>query len=246
LTEAAEPVLSLTVLGADGSFPGPGGACSGYLIECGDAVVWLDAGSGSLANLQRHVALSQIDAVVLSHGHPDHWSDIEGFYVACRYFYGLSGIPVYAPRGLAALTTGVGDDGVLVWHDIVEGPETAIGPIHLAFSRTDHPVETYAVRIEAGGRRAGYSADTGPGWALRTLGPLDLALVEASFLSDKEGIVQHLSARQAGVMARQANAERLVITHIGPTIDRQAARAEAEAAFGAPVEVATIDDRFVI
>jgi ribonuclease BN (tRNA processing enzyme) len=72
-----------------------------------------------------------------------------------------------------------------------------------------------------------------------------LALVEASFLSDKEGIVQHLSARQAGATARAAHAGRLVITHLGPTIDRAAARAEAEAEFGGPVEVATIDARFV-
>jgi ribonuclease BN (tRNA processing enzyme) len=240
-----EVALSLTVLGADGSFPGPGGACSGYLVECDGTKVWLDAGSGSLANLQRHVALADVDAVVLSHGHPDHWTDIEGFYVACRYFYDLSGIPVYAPAGLAGLTTGIPADGVLVWHDIAEGHDETIGPLHLAFSRTDHMVETYAVRIESPQRVLGYSADTGPGWALDALGLLDLALVEASFLSDKEGTVQHLSARQAGAMARAAGAGRLVITHIGPTIDRGAARSEAEAAFGAPIELATIDARFV-
>jgi ribonuclease BN (tRNA processing enzyme) len=237
--------LSLTVLGADGSFPGPGGACSGYLVECAGTRVWLDAGSGSLANLQRHVALGDIDAVVISHGHPDHWTDLEGFYVACRYFYELSGIPVYAPAGLAGMTTGIHDDGVFVWHDLTEGHEATIGPLRLVFSRTDHMIETYAVRIESGTRALGYSADTGPGWALDALGSLDLALVEASFLSDKEGTVQHLSARQAGAMARAAKADRLVITHIGPAIDRVAAEAEAEAAFGAPVEVAAIDARFV-
>jgi ribonuclease BN (tRNA processing enzyme) len=198
-----------------------------------------------MANLQRHVALADVDAVVLSHGHPDHWNDIEGFYVACRYFYDLSGIPVYAPAGLASLTTGVGDDGVFVWHDITEGHDVAIGPMRLAFSRTDHPVETYAVRIDAGDHSLGYSADTGPGWALSSLGRLDLALVEASFLSDREGTVQHLSGRQAGATASAAAAGRLVITHIGPTVDRAAAQAEASRAFGAPVEVAVVDARFV-
>jgi len=242
VTDAA---LSLTVLGADGSFPGPGGACSGYLVECAGTTVWLDAGSGSLANLQRHTQLAEVDAVVLSHGHPDHWSDLEGFYVACRYFYELSGIPVYAPKGLAGLTTGVRDDGAFVWHDIEEGRSESIGALRLAFSRTDHMIETYAVRFEGAGRVLGYSADTGARWELSALGQLDLALVEASFLSDKEDTVQHLSARQAGATARAANAPRLVITHIGPTIDKAAARAEAEAAFGGPVEVATVDTRYV-
>ena len=160
MTDAA---LSLTVLGADGSFPGPGGACSGYLVECAGTTVWLDAGSGSMANLQRHVELAAVDAVVLSHGHPDHWSDLEGFYVACRYFYDLSGIPVYAPAGLMGLTTGVRDDGAFVWHDMEEERSEAIGSLRLAFSRTDHMIETYAVRIEGAGRVLGYSADTGSG-----------------------------------------------------------------------------------
>jgi ribonuclease BN (tRNA processing enzyme) len=239
----------VTVLGSDGSYPGPGGACSGYLVTAGpvrhpSTSVWLDAGSGTLANLQRHVGLTDLDAVVLTHAHADHWTDLEGYYVACKWFLGHAGVAVYAPRGLQGMTIGIADDGTLVWHDIAAGDLVAIGDLRLAFSRTDHPVETLAVRIDAGGRSIGYSADTGPAWAMSALGPVDLAVVEASFLSDKEGTVQHLSARQAGATARDAGAGRLVITHIGPTIDRAAARAEASASFGAPVEVAVAGARY--
>jgi ribonuclease BN (tRNA processing enzyme) len=77
---------------------------------------------------------------------------------------------------------------------------------------------------------------------MESLGPgIDLALCEATFLQDREGSVQHFSARQAGRTARAAGARRLVITHIWPTLDRAASQAEAEAAFGAPVEVAAVD-----
>jgi ribonuclease BN (tRNA processing enzyme) len=77
---------------------------------------------------------------------------------------------------------------------------------------------------------------------MESLGPgIDLALCEATFLQDREGSVQHFSARQAGTTARAAGARRLVITHLWPTLDRAASQAEAEAAFGAPVEVAAID-----
>jgi len=74
--------MKLTVLGCSGSYPGPGGAASGYLVEADGTRIWLDAGSGTLANLQRHIGLDAVDAVVLSHEHPDHWADIEGFHIA--------------------------------------------------------------------------------------------------------------------------------------------------------------------
>lgn len=237
--------LALTILGSDGSYPGPGGACSGYLLNGGEGCrLWMDAGAGTLANLQRHQPITDVDAVVLSHAHPDHWTDVEGFYVACRYAFGRSGVPVYAPAGLHPLAR-VEDDGTLVWHEIADGSRLMIGGIRLSFHRTDHPVETLAVRADADGTSIGYSADTGPGWSFAELGPVDLALVEASFLSDKEGTVQHLSGRQAGATAREASAGRLVVTHVSPTIDRAAVQAEAAASFGRPVDVAVPGVRFL-
>jgi ribonuclease BN (tRNA processing enzyme) len=108
-------------------------------------------------------------------------------------------------------------------------------------------VTTLASRVEGAGRNLGYSADSGPAWGLAALGPgLNLALCEATFLSDKEGSVQHLSARQAGASARAAGADRLVITHLAPRLDREAARAEAAAAFGRDVTVAATGDQFEV
>ena len=238
--------LSLIVLGCDGSYPGPGGACSGYLVRGGDVKVWLDAGSGTLANLQKHLDVTDVDAVVLSHAHPDHWTDIEGFYVACRYFYGRKGVPVWAPAEIPPLARGVHDDGTFVWHSIAGGQHVSIGGLEWHFHRTDHPVETLAMRVDDGRRAFGYSADTGPAWSLSDLGAIDLALVEASLLSSHEGTVQHLSARQAGIAARDAGADRLVITHIGPTIDHADSQAEASLAYGAPVELAAPGARYLI
>lgn len=242
--------LALTVLGCDGSYPGPGGAGSGYLVTCEGTSVWLDAGPGTLANLQCHVDLADLDAVVLTHEHPDHWSDVEHLVVACRWFLRRTGVPVHAPASLIELARdrlgpAAGPVPVLDWHPTEPGRALEIGPLRLSFSRTDHPVPTHAVRVEAGGRALGYSADSGPAWGLSALGPgLDVALCEATYLSDREGTVQHLSARQAGATAREAGVGRLVITHLAPGIDRSAAEAEAEAAFGGPVEVAVIGARY--
>jgi ribonuclease BN (tRNA processing enzyme) len=239
--------LTLTVLGCDGSFPGPGGACSGYLLTCEGSQVWLDCGSGTLANLQRHTTMEAVDAVVISHQHPDHWTDLEHFGVACRWELGRTGVPVFAPPGLPELTRIGNAADVFDWHLIGPGDRVTIGALRLSFSQTDHPVTTLAARVDGAGRSLGYSADTGPGWELASLGPgLDVALCEATFLSDKEGSVQHLSARQAGRTARAAGAERLIITHISPRVDRDAAGAEAAASYGGEVRVATVGDEFEV
>jgi ribonuclease BN (tRNA processing enzyme) len=240
--------LTLTVLGSSGSYPGPGQACSGYLVRSGGTTVWLDAGTGTLANLQYHVTLADVDAIVLSHQHPDHWSDMDHFYVACKYVIERQDVPVYAPAGLKTLLrTGTPTEPVFRWHDIGDGDTVEIGPMRWSFSRTDHPPETLAARVDAGARSFGYSADSGPAWSLEALGPgLHLALCEATYLNDREGSAPHMSARQAGATARAAGAERLLLTHLWPTIDHAAARRESEVAFGRPVELATINQTYVI
>jgi ribonuclease BN (tRNA processing enzyme) len=229
--------LTLTVLGASGSYAGPGQACSGYLLTAGPTRVWLDAGSGTLANLQRHIALADLDAIVLSHEHPDHWTDVQGFAVASHYVLQLPPIPVFAPKGLRGHLLAPAD--ALVWHEVADGAGVEIGALRLTFRRTDHGPETLAVRVDGAGRSLGYSADTGPGWSLTALGPgLNLALCEATYLEELPDGARHMTARQAGEMGREAGADALVITHLQPTVDPAAARAAAAAAFGAPVEAA--------
>ncbi|MFN2608663.1 MAG: MBL fold metallo-hydrolase [Acidimicrobiales bacterium] len=236
--------LSLTVLGACGTYAAPGGACSGYLVSDGPTTLWLDAGPGTLANLQRHVAFHQVDAVVLSHEHPDHWADLEGFVNVCRFVSPREGVAVYAPAGLRDHTYGDAEPP-LAWHDVADGHRIVVGTLTLSFSRTDHGPETLAVRVDGGGRSLGYSADTGPGWSFEALGPgLDLALCEATLPADREGDLRHLTAAQAGRTAHAAGAGRLLLTHLWATLDPERARLEAAAAFGPAVGVATTNERY--
>ena len=237
--------LNLTVLGCSGSYPGRGSACSGYLVDDGTTRIWLDAGSGTLANLQHHVALDQVDAMVLSHEHPDHWSDLEGWNIVLRHFLDRTAFPVYAPSGLKNQT--YDDMPNVAWKDVADGDRVSVGTLELSFSRTDHGPETLGVRVDAGGRSLGYSADTGPAWSLEALGEgLDLALCEATVPADMEGEMQHLSAGQAGASARAAGAARLVLTHLWPTLDPGRAQEDGAAAFGAPVEIATVGARYEV
>ncbi|MBV9661937.1 MAG: MBL fold metallo-hydrolase [Acidimicrobiales bacterium] len=240
--------LTLTVLGCDGSYPGPGGASSGYLVQYQGASVWLDAGSGTFANLQRYVAIEDLDAVVITHEHVDHWSDLEHLAVAARYVVVRDDVPLYCEPDLVSAMRTASAATVLAWSRIGPGSKLDIGGMTFTFSRTDHPVNTLAVRVDAGGRSLGYSADSGPEWGLAQLGPgLDLALCEATFLSEREDALGfHMSAKQAGATARAAGVAKLVITHLWPRTDRRAAEEEAAASFGGPVHVASIGDRFEV
>ena len=232
--------LTVTVLGCSGSFAAAGGACSGYLVDDGTTRVWVDAGSGTLANLQRHVGLDDVDGLVLSHEHPDHWTDLEGWHNVLRFVLDKRGFPVYAPAGVRRHVYEDMEPWV-AWHDVSDGDRVSVGDLELTFSRTDHGPETLAVRVDARGASLGYTADTGPAWSVEALGPgLDRVLCEATVPSYMEGRLQHLSARQAGESARAAKAAHVTLTHLWPTLDVERARAEGSDAFGAEVDVAAI------
>ncbi len=240
--------LSVTILGSSGTYAGAGGACSGYLIQSDTTNLWLDCGPGSFANLQRHIALTDLHGIVCSHSHPDHWIELPVAANAFRYGVGLprAGIPLLwteATDQLFGVVSGHPPEPTFASHIVHETSRVTIGDVDVSFSRTDHPVETLAVRADSGGRSIVYTADTGNEWALSSLGPdIDLALVEATLDAPKSGI-QHLTAAQAGSQAREAGVASLVLTHLAPGSDPEARRTEAATVFDGPIAVAEIDDR---
>jgi ribonuclease BN (tRNA processing enzyme) len=243
-------LLTLTVLGCDGSHASAGGAASGYLVRewASGTTIWLDAGPGTFANLQRFCDPRSVDAIVLSHVHGDHWTDIDGFLTAGRW----TAKPPWGPvRVLAApgIAEGMIQDpaGVLEFEAITGSTMAKVGSLVLSFSRTDHGPVTFAVRVEGAGRVLGYSADSGPAWSLKELGPgIDLALCEATYTREYEGTAGHMSGRQAGLTARDAGARRLVITHRSATVTAAAVAEEARATFGAPIDQAAIGRGYTV
>ncbi len=234
--------MELTVLGCSGSYGAPmGGACSGYLLRAGEAVIWMDCGNGSFANLQQHVHPEDLTAVVITHAHPDHCVDIYGLHVLYKYGLERNCLPVYAPEGVErTLEALVGEwTDTFDWKLVGEGDRAVIGDVDLCFSRTDHPLPTVGVDIAQGGKRLVYTADTGPGWSVEVFPPgADLVLSEATYQHDNIPARIHLSARQAGEMARAAKARRLMLTHLWPTLDPVASVEEGSEAFGHAVTLA--------
>ena len=240
--------MELTVLGCSGSFGAPaGGACSGYLVRTAGATLWLDCGNGTLANLQRHTAVDDLTALVITHWHPDHCADIYGLHVLLMYGLERRGFPVYAPEGLEGrLGTLVDGDwhGVFAWSAVGDGDSLTVADCGLRFARTAHPPPTMAVEIDGDGRRLIYTADTGPDWSVEAFSPgADLVLSEATFQEPERGTGIHLTARQAGEGARAAGARRLMLTHLWPGLDPTASVVEGSEAFGREVLLAAPHQR---
>jgi ribonuclease BN (tRNA processing enzyme) len=238
--------LTLTVLGCSGTYAGPGNACSGYLLRTGSTKVLLDLGPGTLANAQRHIDLVDVDAIVLTHEHPDHWTDLAIGRNAFRYVFDRAGLPVYATAGTIHLASPFCDDETFAWTTLTEATEASIGDLRLRFRRTDHPVETMAVWADSGDASILYSADTGPDWSARAFdGRPDLALLEATF-DHQQTQHLHMTGAEAGAHAAAVGAGRLVLTHLLPGVDPEGQRRAAEATFGKPVEVAELHATYTV
>lgn len=241
--------MRLTVIGCSGSFPGPTGPASCYLLEAGGHRVLLDLGNGALGVLATYLDIYAVDAVLLSHLHADHCFDLASYYVARRYHPGggRPRIPVYGPPGVATRMAGAygverpeGMTQEFDFHEWSGGVTHAVGPLRITVARVAHPVPCFAMRVEHEGRVLVYSGDTGPCEALVDLSrDADLLLSEAS---NQEGGDNprdlHMTGRQAGEAATRAGVRRLVLTHVPPWYDGAVAIAEARPVFDGPLELA--------
>jgi ribonuclease BN (tRNA processing enzyme) len=243
--------VRLTVIGCSGSYPGPDSPASCYLLEAEhEGRTWrvlLDLGNGALGVLQRHIDPVTVDGVLLSHLHADHCLDLCGFYVLRKYHPEgpQPRVPVWGPSGTAVRMAKAydldEDPGMNAEFEFLPyaGP-ILLGPFTITPAKVAHPVVAYGLRIEADGRTLAYSGDTGTCSALvETARAADLFLCEASFLEGHANPPDlHLTGAEAGRMASDAGARRLVLTHVPPWHDREVMLREAAETYDGPLELA--------
>ncbi|CCH17899.1 Conserved hypothetical protein [Micromonospora lupini str. Lupac 08] len=231
----------VTVLGSSGAFPEPGRACSGFAVDWDDYRLVLDLGYATLPRLLGHWPDGAVDAVVITHEHPDHCVDLHGLFR--MRFYGAADrprLPLYCPPGVLDRLGGLEPDVDLhAVFDLHPLPGAyRVGPFDLAGLSLPHYVPNAGVRVEADGMAVAYSGDTGPTPVLADLGrDADLFIVEAT---DHAGETDRptrnlMTSTEAGHWARRAGARRLLLTHFWPGNDRAAAVAAAQSEFDGPV-----------
>ncbi len=221
-------------------------AASGYLLETDDNRTWIDAGSGTWRHLQERCDWRDVDAVVLSHRHPDHTTDLFQLYHARQYGdpEPKPRIPLYAPQEtidrLASYTDGLEESFDFVPIDGED--EFEIGDTRFSFTRMAHPAHTVGIRLERSGSVLAYSADTGPGADFKSLAHnADVFVCEATFQENDEDWEGHLHAGHAGKIAAEQECGRLVLTHLPPGRDLSMSLEQAQSG-AADVEVALAED----
>ena len=238
--------MRLTVLGGCGAWPEAGQACSGFLVEHDGFRLLVDVGYAIVPRLLEMVAPGQVDAVFISHGHPDHCADLNPLLRA-RVLGGdaLPPLPVYAPPGaldavLALDRPGMLDDGYVL-HELSIGSGLDIGPFHARTRLLPHSRPNAGVRLTVAGQVLAYTGDTGPSLEVVDLArEADLLLAEASYVDQvPEDLADTLSsARQQGRQAAAADARRLLLTHLMPGTDPAAAQAAAQQGYRGEAGVA--------
>jgi len=249
--------MNLTVIGGSAACPNPGGACSSYLVSHERFSLLLDCGPGSVPVLREHAKLRDIGTILTSHLHSDHTLDLVPFRYGLRHIPGGRGprIPLWMPPGgenfmerlaqVFALGAEAEQPFFATEFDIAEFDPDAtlqIGPFQIEFMPTHHFIDCWAVRLQAGGRQLVYLADSG------YIEPLvefaagaDVLICEATLPEEATGTPEnsgHLTASQAGEIARRAGAGHLLLTHLWAEHDLGQIASDARANFSGAITIA--------
>lgn len=243
--------LALTVLGGSPAWPNPGQAASGYVIESDETRLLMDCGSGIAAELRARDP-GPLSAIVISHFHADHWFDLVPLHYA--YLFGSWDTRPHPALHLPPGGRDVLDSVARSWGGAVATFDEAyeitefdpdeplqIGDLRLTFLATRHYTTCYAIRIESEGRTLVYSADSGPldglgGFALGA----ELFVCEASLPDARADDAErgHMTPAEAAATAVEAQAGRLLLTHVPAENGEARVLADARAIFPGVVDLA--------
>lgn len=247
----------MTVLGSSGAWPEAGRASSGFLVEREGFHLVLDLGYSALPNLEKHVPPEKVDAVIVTHAHPDHYLDIHPLFRA-RHFSRASPppLPLFAPSGVFDRLVRLESPGdepsfrrAFACREIAPGDAFEIGPFRVRTRSLPHYVPNAGLRLESDGLVLAYTGDTGPSPEVVPLADgSDLFIAEATNRGDPSTFEPrfHLTAREAGEYAESARARHLLLTHFWPGSDRSGARDEAQSRFSGTVSTAEENLRLMV
>lgn len=240
--------MRLTVLGAGPAYTNradAAGAC--YLVTFGSSNLLLDLGQGSFPRIFASLPPEDLDAVVVSHLHPDHFIDLVPLRHYLRYeFHPPRRGRVLGPSQLAerldALHAEPGFTARSLDVTTLGDREHLVGALTVRAGRVAHTDESYAVRVAPAGIDGPglvYSGDCGRAQDIASLIlPGDVLLAEASFgVGPVPAGVAHLDGPAVGRLATATRVGRVLLTHLLIGHDAAATVASCRVQFAGPVEM---------
>ncbi|MFC3932845.1 MBL fold metallo-hydrolase [Streptococcus dentapri] len=216
--------MKLTTLGCWGAYPYREGGTTSYLITGQDGFqLLMDCGSRAVTELEKEISPLDLDAVIISHYHPDHVADLgvlrHYFQLYPKHLWQPKVLPIYGhdedAYEFAKLTMNGVSQGIA--YD-VKGVEQ-IGPFDISFIKTIHPVPCYAFRIveRSTGQVLVFTGDTGYFAELSNFtAGADLFLADVYLYEGNENHIAHLTSKEAGEIATESGVKKLVLTHVPP------------------------------
>jgi ribonuclease BN (tRNA processing enzyme) len=206
---------------------------SGYFLKNGAELYLIDGGSGTLRRAaDAGISYKEIDKIFYTHLHPDHTIDLVPFLFATKHTPGFSRIKpleIFGPVGFADFCqrfTALFSPRMLEVEYKIKITELAAGEIdfgdwQLCTELMQHAHDAIGYRFESGERVFVYSGDTDYCSGIIHLARrADLLLLECSF-PDHQKAKGHLTPTEAGMIAAEAGAKRLVLTHFYPQCDAE-------------------------
>lgn len=225
--------MKITILGNNGPFPGPGGACSGYLLssESGETNLLIECGSGVLARLGKFISLEALSGIVLSHLHFDHMSDMTVLKYQMQFTKLNRNIPVLCPSEPAQVFDTMANPNL----DFFEPEDFTVGEMRVSFVPATHPVPSVSVKVTCDGATFVYTGDTNENPYLELFADGANLLLADAGLSQAQWSPKapHLSARMCGELAKRARVGAMLLTHLRPGNDPDELLNEARVAYPA-------------
>jgi ribonuclease BN (tRNA processing enzyme) len=242
LTGPENPAV-LTVLGSSGAYPTKSNPCSAYIVELAGFRILLDAGYSAFSALLHHLTPDAIDAVIVTHGHPDHCADLNPLLRARALGYSCGPLPLYCPPGALDAVLALDRPGMLdSFYELCEftpGSSFTVGPFQVDTRLLPHWLPNAGVRLNDS---VVYTGDTGPSPLIAELAEgVRTLIADASYPSlVPAGAEEFLSsASDAGRHATAAGVRRLVLSHVMPGADSDEALLAARGTFDGEVVLAS-------